>query len=243
MSEEEQLMEKQVIGTILNVENNLVNVMENIQTNLANVISDVENNIENLLEKNKEKELNKQYTIKEENLLWTVKVYIDESTSPLLEDTYDGESVFIAKIFNEGKYKDKSGSYDLNGNQLSVIRTDLSPVADFYTYRNNEIQNVTITQVQEELSTGGLIFSTLGSGDFTKPNVYLFPDIVVDKKVSNDITSKLNIDTFGTAEFGEEEEVNGKSVRLITGKYYKFVEGESRHQSKILFGTKYERQD
>ena len=49
MSEEEQVMEEQVIGTILNVQNNLVQAMENIQTNLANTMSDVQNNIENRL--------------------------------------------------------------------------------------------------------------------------------------------------------------------------------------------------
>ena len=38
-------MTEQVIGTILNVQNNLVNVMENIQTNLANTMLNVEENL------------------------------------------------------------------------------------------------------------------------------------------------------------------------------------------------------
>lgn len=41
--------EGEVIGTILNVQNNLVNAMENIQTNLANTMVNVQNNIENQL--------------------------------------------------------------------------------------------------------------------------------------------------------------------------------------------------
>ena len=45
MSDEEKVMEEQVIETILNVQNNLVNTTENIQTNLINTIKNAQNNI------------------------------------------------------------------------------------------------------------------------------------------------------------------------------------------------------